>query len=211
MGQRLASAIDALYTTFSTVPKPTAIDGCPCCWLPAESEELLRPVPLRSLPTLAVAPYAAAVPFTAGSPDDFRYFLPRLLEVSVTDGFAGPDADFMGWPTIEPFLSRLRLTAWTTWDPAERSTVRAFLDAFWHDTLTTDPSAAAISAGDALCGIGNAEDDLTPYLDTWADLLPAPHPSAHLHDMRAQSYVNAFWDDRGPQHDQVTAWLEEIG
>ncbi|MET7419812.1 hypothetical protein [Dactylosporangium sp. NPDC005555] len=207
----LASAIDTLYEVFGAVPRPASVDGCPCCWLPSDASALLQPVPLRSLPALALAPYAVGVPFTVGSAGDFRHFLPRLLEVSVTEGFGGPDADFMAYPTIEPFLSRLRHTGWTTWAPSEQAAVRGFLDALWHDTLTTDPASSTFFADDVLCALGNAVDDITPFLAAWAALLPAPHPAAHLRELRAQPSVNAFWEDRATQHDQVTVWLTVNG
>ncbi|MFC5005445.1 hypothetical protein ACFPIJ_47400 [Dactylosporangium cerinum] len=205
MNRELTAAIDTLYDTFAAVPRPTGIDACPGCFGADDARDLLRPVPLRSLPATALAHYAMHVGLTAGAADDFRHFLPRMLEVSVTDGFGGPEVGFV-YPEVDAFVGRLRFTGWTTWDPAEQTAVREFLAAFWHDVLTTDPDWT-FSADEVLCGIGNAEDDLTPYLATWAALLPATHPAAHLRQPLARQHVNAFWHGRAAQLAQVAAWL----
>jgi hypothetical protein len=83
----------------------------------------------------------------------------------------------------------------------------------WADTLVGDEWGAA----DVLCAIGNAEDDLTPYLAMWAAALSSPPAAEQLREVLDRDrrltggeprLVNAFWDDRPDQAAQALAWLE---
>lgn len=203
-----ATAITRLYDVLALVPRPAAIDYCGCCFTPDEERALLADVPLRRLSVEALRPYAANVIFTVGGPADFRHFLPRILEIACTEGF--------GWPDLEPLLSRLRYAGWHQWQPEEHAAVRAFLTAVWEEALTGDGEDPDI----ALCAIGNAEDDLTPYLSARASHIAAPETrtaaSAELRDLLTHGcrtdrgvrrLANAFWQDRSEQEQQVLAWL----
>ncbi|GAA4953732.1 hypothetical protein [Actinoplanes utahensis] len=198
----LTASITSLYDAFSRVPRPVALDYCACCFNPEEERAVLADVPLRSLPVEALRPYTANVIFNVGGPADLRYFLPRMLEIAAGDGFDRPD--------LEPLLNRMYHAGWHRWQPGERDAVRAFLTALWAEERN----------GDVLCAIGNAEDDLTPYLAAWLSALtdPATRPAeaAHLLTLLRDDYergrkgprlVNAFWDGRPDQHAQVLAWL----
>jgi hypothetical protein len=185
MNETLPTAIDRLYEVFGRVPRPTAIEYCPHCFLADEEQALLAPVPLRELPIEALQPYAANVMMTVGGTADFRYFLPRIFEVACTEGF--------DWPDLESVFSRLRFAAWPEWDQAEQAAVRGLFAAFWAQP------GAGFDAADVLCAIGNAEDDLTPYLDGRDPLISG--------DLVARSLTNPFWVDREAQAEQVLAWL----
>lgn len=68
-------------------------------------------------------------------------------------------------------------TPWWEWPDHERAAVRRFLWEYWLDRVdaTTDGSAV----DEALCAIGQAEPDLTNYLEALLDL-----PSRRLHVAR---------------------------
>ncbi|MCP9619694.1 hypothetical protein FOH10_09070 [Nocardia otitidiscaviarum] len=76
-----AAALRELYDVFARVPRPDVIDGCPHCVAPDEGRRLLDE-PIRSLTPEALARYAAKAMSTWGGVDDFRYLLPRLLELA---------------------------------------------------------------------------------------------------------------------------------
>lgn len=207
MGVALAEAIDGLYVAFADEPRPAGIEACPCCVSPAQVAALLGPDDLRTLPAETVADYAAHAMTTVGSASDFRYFLPRLLQVAVTDGF--------DWPDLEIAVGRLRLAGWLAWPPDQQRAVRAVLGALWDQTLRQHPISP--DADTVLCAIGNAEDDLTAYLAAWESLLRtgAAAPAQHLSDLLNWSarvengrwrLRNAFWEHRdGPVSDWLAA------
>lgn len=199
----LPAAVDRLYAVFAAVPRPVAIDGCEHCWTEQEAAVLLGPVPLRELSAGDLRPYAAGVLLTIGDIADFRYFLPRILEIACTDGF--------NWPDLEPLAGRLLLAEWETWTAEERAAVREVLWACWKRVLTGHPESWGADA--VLCAIGNAEDDLAPYLEAWAAALEHPAAAAELRDLLrfsvrskdgAVRLTNAFWDDRDAQ---AAAWV----
>ncbi|AVT31758.1 hypothetical protein C6361_22360 [Plantactinospora sp. BC1] len=207
MGTALAEAIDRLHVVFGGVPRPSAIDSCPCCFTPDDERKLLAPVPLAELTADDLGDYAAVVLFTVGGVADYRYFLPRMLEIGCTEGFL--------WPDLEPLLGRLRHAGWRSWPAGERHAVRELLAALWAEVLADDP-AAVHDVDTVLCAVGNVEDDLTPYLAEWARQLARPTAAAALFDLLAHHcrpagttwrLGNAFWAERGSQAAQVSAWL----
>src|SRR4051794_6723153 len=201
----LAAAIDRLYATFARVPRPVSLDYCACCFTPEQEAAVLAPVPLRELPVPVVRDYAVDALLTVGGPADFRYFLPRVLEIAVTEGF--------DWPDLEALAARLRKVGWAA---DERDAVRVLLRALWTETLARHPSEPDIDT--VLCAIGNAEDDLAPYLSEWTVALAAGGEPATLQLRELLTWhalangdggwrlTNAFWDHRdGPVGDWLTA------
>jgi hypothetical protein len=206
----LASAVESLYAAFAHVPRPQSIDYCTHCVPPDHVRAVLAAVPLRELPAVDLGRYASDVMLTVGGVADFRYFLPRILEIAGGEGFS--------WPSLEPLAGRLRDAEWTGWADAERDAVRRFLTALWAHTLASDPESADVDS--VLCAIGNAEDDLQPYLAVWTAALAGPATrhtaAAHLRSLLSDGYrsdrarprlTNAFWNDRTGPAGQAVAWL----
>ncbi len=173
MPTTLASALDDLYRVFADAPRPTGIDCCSCCFTAEQAQTLLSHKEVRRIPVEVIEPYAADVLITIGALNDFRHYLPRLLEIACTVGF--------DWPDTESLLGRLPRAGWTDWSAADQQAVRRVLRAWWETTLATYPGQ--VPAADVLCAIGNAEDDIEPYLRTWMVALSQPTAAAHLRDL----------------------------
>ncbi|MEV4478404.1 hypothetical protein [Micromonospora coxensis] len=214
MSESLAAAINSLYTVFAQVPRPSSVDYCQCCFTPEDERALLTAVPVRQLSAEALRPYAANVMLTVGSVADFRYFLPRLLEIACGEGFS--------WPDLESVAGRLRFAEWRRWPDEERDAVRTFLAALWANALAGGPDDEDVDT--VLCAIGNAEDDLAPYLTEWTSALarPTARPAAAAQlrslldsgcrsDRNRRRLTNAFWRDRDSQAEQVITWLSSAG
>jgi hypothetical protein len=210
VSEPLAVAINSLYAAFARVPRPSSIDYCQCCFTAEDERAVLTDMPLGQLPAEALRPYAANVMFTVGGVADFRYLLPRLLEVACGEGFS--------WPDLESVVGRLRFAEWSSWQDEERDAVRNFLAALWANALAGCPDDQDVDT--VLCAIGNAEDDLKPYLTEWASALDRPPDrlaaavqlrslleSGYRSDCNKRRLTNAFWRDRDRQAEQVIAWL----
>jgi len=114
----------------------------------------------------------------------------------------------------EVVANKLRLAGWTSWSEQEQSALRDFFRAFWNSALTA-PTAWS-GAEDVLCVVGNAVDDLRPFLVRWQN---ANEPTAiqQLVEFAAAQIGNAsngflgnpFWSERQPQVAQVIQWLTE--
>ncbi len=201
----LEAAIDRLYVAFAGEVRPSDIEHCPCCISDEQVDELLRSSNLRTMPADAVADYATYALTTVGSLADFRYFLPRVLQVAVTDG--------VDWLDLELVCGRLRLAGWTDWSGDEQPAVRHLLNVLWEQTLHEYPSRLALDT--VLCAIGKAEADLTDHLTAWNAALRQGDaaPAQHLSDLVSWNarvvngrwrLRNAYWDNRDGQ---VVAWL----
>lgn len=212
----LDSALDALYATFGDVVKPEVVDGCSHCWDP-ERAKVLVAKPLRALSKGELSDFGASVFLTAGTVEDFRYLLPRLLEIGATDEHF--------WPSPEVLLEKLKLAGWKDWSETERGAIQAVLDAWFDEKLAAAPDGrgAAWWDGDSLiCGLAAAGIDLEPYLSRLLDPRFAPQLLA-LYRMNfdprtgrvrpgnsfwRKSDDHALWDEDKPSADQLVAFLE---
>jgi hypothetical protein len=197
------AAMDAVYTAFAHVRRPARVTGCPHCVAPDEDRPLLdRPV--RSLTGDDLGRYAAKALTTWGDEEDFRYFLPRLLDCAQSGAFVYPDPQIV--------FGKLPLAGWQDWAAGERSAIEALLTAWWNDTLARHPAEPAV--GTVLCCLGATGVDLDPFLDRWGRLTSAEEVR-HLHSfvLREVSWTNgprltdAFWDRKSAAYGQVVAWL----
>lgn len=186
----LAAALSAVYATFAA-PKPAAIDGCPCC-IDRKDVCTLLSRRLRELTERELSSYAASAFLTVGEVADFRYFLPRLLEVSITEP--------AWWPSEEVMLSKLQLAAWRSWPKAEQAAIERLLGAWFAAALASDADDAGERIDALVCGLARAGVDTGPYLER---LLEPANLSALLgfHEANAQALAkkgrlrNPFWGD----------------
>ncbi|MGE5674689.1 MAG: hypothetical protein ACM3XM_12600 [Mycobacterium leprae] len=112
----------------------------------------------------------------------------------------------------EILVSKLRYSGWLVWPPEEVETIKAFFMALWTNVLSHQPSYP--DAREWLCVIGQAEDDLHPYLAKWGQ---ADSDAALRHlvmlvdrevgDIEHRKLGNAFWQERLAQMRQVVDWL----
>jgi hypothetical protein len=198
----LDAAIEALYPAFAGHRLRPWTEPCLECCATREEEAALHAVPVRELTKATLQPYAANAMTTWGDERELRYFIPRLLEIVATEDF--------GWPDPEVLVRALRDASWTAWPERERSSVAAFLTAWWRFTLASPDAVHDVDV--VLCAIGRAVPDMAPYLDAWdADdrRVATDHLVALLNDHwepDRKRLANAFWDcpDR---EDQVVRWL----
>ena len=190
----LTAAIEALYVTFKR-PHPSSVDGCPCCWREKESQTLAM-TPLRDMTSDQLSRYSAKVFTTVGGLGDYKYFLPRIFELTVTEG---------GWPDTEIVLGKLKLAEWQYWPKEEYRAVQTFVDA-WFDAeaLAVKPSDDGYYSSridELICGVARAEIALEPYLKR---LLDHPAALAELYYSNDETrsdkdrLFSGFWDDVDP-------------
>ncbi|WP_433475292.1 hypothetical protein ACQPZP_42645 [Spirillospora sp. CA-142024] len=191
-----------LYAAFTHVPRPSSVEGCPCCVDPAEGCALLRRPP-RERSADELSRYAAKVLNTWGGPEDLRYFAPRLLELAAADAFV--------WPDVEIVFAKFGQAGWTSW--GQRDAIAAFFGAFWTRTLESFPSRPSVDT--AICALAAAEADIPGYLDEWGRL-PSEPSIRQLHEFVVQGLSwqrghprlsNAFWDVSSRPYHQVVDWL----
>ena len=171
---------------------------------------------LRALGADDLDRYVRKAMTTWGDANDFRHFLPRVLELAVDD------AD--SFVEIEIIFGKLAYADWTRWPAAERTVIESFLSRRWDLGLTQDPPGALrgshsrFDADSWLCGIALTGLDTEPYVDAWRHRGGAStvgHVATFLELnpklMTAGTLGNAFWEPGTPQAsacaDQMRAWL----
>jgi len=188
----LEDALDRVYSAFARWSRPTVVDYCSHCVRPGVVEGLLVPTRLREIPAETLRLYTVYVLSTAGSLADFRYFLPRMLDIAIADWFDG-------YPDLDVVLGKFVLGDWRGWPAHERQAVAAFLHAWWSTTLARFPADPGPEA--VLRSIGDIEDDLGPYLRTWEAALATRAGANHLCD-----FVYANFGRKGQRY-----WLHVSG
>lgn len=204
----LRVAIEGLYRTFSRYNLTPHVPGCDHCTSDAD-HAAIHSAPLRQLTADNLSRYAFKATTTWGSPDDFRHFLPRIFELLAAGNLArllDPEVAF----------GKLAYGNWRGWPSEEQAAVERFLGAFWQAMLTRYPNAFPVD--EVLCCVGQAEDDLTPYLDYW-NITGARQAACHFaafvesnvatgsHRRKPWSLRNPFWSGRATPASQVVAWL----
>ncbi len=197
---RLTQALEDLYAAFAAHRKPQRIEACPCC---VDSKEVctLLNTPLRSLTPDQLSGYASSVFLTAGSQADFRYFLPRMLDISLDDP--------SWWPDRECLLGKLTIANWKTWSSDQRQSLIHLFDAAFNEALLHEDAGWEIDSW--ICALSMAGLDVVPYLEK----LKAPAAEKALlqfFEVNAGSLpkgrlTNAFWEDEKANPAPVIAWL----
>lgn len=188
IGRRVARAIEAVYREFKA-PAPTVIEGCPCCIETRQIDALLG-TPLRDLTGDQLWSYVSGVFYTVGSVHDFRYLLPRILDVAISDPINGNDPEVV--------LRKIGLAEWQGWPEAERTAIVNLVNAWLDHAVERD--LAAHRGGDlgwntdaVLCGAARAGIALSRY----RGMLLAPSTASVLADLRARypDDLSAYWED----------------
>ena len=154
--QALSEAIESLYETFSDYPLAQKIEGCPC-FVSDEDEISLHRKPLRRLTAEDLTRYATKALTTWGTVSDYKHFLPRLFELV-------PELEGITYELdIEVLFGKLRYGKWEIWPEGEQKAIRQYLMALWRFVLSVPMDAEIID--EYLDGIGQAEDDMSSYLE----------------------------------------------
>ena len=181
-------AVEAIYGEFAA-PVPSKIEGCPCC-ISTRRVDVLLTTPLRQLSGQALWRYVTGAFLTIGDEKDFRYLLPRILDIAVNE-----PGDFVD-PEI--VLGKLKLANWAAWPASERRAVEDLLSLWFEQALARDLAeadeyAVGSEAESVLCGAARAGLRLGRYLDR----LQEPDASRVLADLKERfpDQLSAFWED----------------
>jgi hypothetical protein len=194
MGVDLQLSIERLYEAFSHESRPSAVAGCPCCLTEDEYRTLVAK-DLRELSPDELTDYGSCALLTVGSESDFRYFLPRILEISVHDSF--------WWPGPEVVAQKIAMIGWNGFAPHQQEALLNLLDGVFQSILQTDEPGDELDT--LICAAAAFVPDLTRYLNLIED-----HPSAlrDLFESNSESLVMdklniSFWHDRSPEINQL--------
>lgn len=196
VGARLSAE---LYHAFATYRHPTRLEGCPCCTSADESAELLA-VPLASLPADRLDRYAFKATTTWGTLADYKYFLPRILELSRSGALLCD---------LEVTLGKLGYNRFADWPESEQAAVLGYLMEWAREAAELRDYVAFDSL---ICGI-SAFTDVRPFLrvaDTWTAQDRETYRDQFASSKRRQ-LGNPFWDRESGNHAEALAWAYRDG
>jgi hypothetical protein len=200
----IQQGIESLYAAFATVPRPRHIAGCACC-VDEKGVDVLLSKPLRELTPDELSAYAASVFLTVGSEADFRYFLPRILEIAVGEPGWWPD-----WEVVGRALADSR---WQEWTASEKAAVVTLLDAEFAECCERkSPLNEGLDGSRIdgfLCCLSRSGLDIGPYLTRLAS---KPAAVLAMFDWNSQHILqrrltNQFWEDDHAGAARVLAWF----
>lgn len=129
----------------------------------------LTSAPLRELGDKQIGPYCGWAITTVGDDRDYRHFLPRIFELSVTNP---------SWLGTEPpiLAKKLELAHWRSWPSDQQASVLQFFHSAFLAALEKHPDEG-IDASDWLCGLVTLGEPASRVMELW---IASPAINAHL-------------------------------
>lgn len=190
-------AVENLYRVFAHYPLAEVVEGCTCC-VEVKDHLALRAAPLRVLPPENLTHYAGHAITTWGGVEDFKHFLPRILEVLSSGNDLGYGAEMI--------FCKFAYANCQDWPKEEKVAVGDFMMAVWKEILATE---APFEAADWICCIGITGEDLQSYLNIWVEAKSRAAYKQLLESVKGGWILsNAFWCNATKGNHQVVAWLE---
>lgn len=193
----LAPKIENVYRAFADVPKPDSIGACPCC-IDGETLDRLVTVPLREVSDDDLAPYASSAFLTAGGVEDYLYFLPRILEVTIVND--------TWWPDIEVTGRAIRETKPIEWPGPRREAVQKLFEAVFESFLAEQ---YYYRIDEWICGAARASFDVAALLRIVekSDQAILEFFNSNSGGLAEGKLGNAFWESYDPGQDVILQWL----
>ncbi len=193
------AAIEAVYAAFSDADRPALVDGCPCC-MTADQYETLTAKPLRGLTSVDLTDYACAVMLTMGSEDDFQYFLPRILELTIED-----DADWL--TSIEGIAEKMQMAGAGRWSENRRTAIEDLWLANIREMAGSKSNSFEINSW--LCAATLIPIPVSPLLDileTTPDIIPRLY-NTNFETLGQGRLKNSFLKESSDGQGEIVRWL----
>lgn len=200
MNESLKKSIENLYSVFSKYEIRSFIEGCPCC-VSDRDKEKIHSKELRELEEEDLSRYAFKAMTTWRNVDDFKHFLPRILELCIDHDLG-----------IHPFgiFGKLKYGKWEIWDNAEKEAVITFLLEWWKYFLEN----RTFFDDDLFFGIYNVSGKIEKLLDCWkVDI--AQNSFMIYVDFIRDYYPDFVNENRGNKsfdesdHEKFLKWIKE--
>lgn len=192
--QELEQAIERLYSVFARYPLKPRIYGCAHC-ISAEDNARIHSKPLRQLDWHDLQRFAHKSMSTWGDANDFKHFLPRLLELL-------PQSNM--WPiSIDRLCPKIHAADFLDWPAAERLAIDDYFLALWQAVVLTD--AVPMDVHEFLKAVVDGHMTVQPFLEAWERLLEqggaALHKLPYFVDRVAWDYLRP-----GEAHNLPSEW-----
>jgi len=129
--------IENLYETFKKYKLNGKIDKCPCGCISNEEEQKLYSKSLKELEAEDIGLYCGKAMTTWGNEDDYKHFLPRIIEIYKND-------KWNGWIDLDTIHSKLMYGNWKDWEIEEQKQINKFVEIDWQEFVNKSESTIGI-------------------------------------------------------------------
>lgn len=193
------------YSVFAPVPRPQRLHGSPL----RNVDKILRDItaaPLRRLTADQLGLFATSAITTVGEPEDYRHFLPRILELAIEGGaHTGFEAGVIA--------DRIVMAGWRGWSRDEREAVEGVFRAAFRRAIEMGTDEQR-DADEWLCGICHLGLDPASSLAAWR-ASPTVNAALQLADfvgittVKDGVLVGSIWGDVDEaSRRKVGAWVQ---
>ena len=192
-------AITKLYAVFARYSRPQSMHA-------AEKHDVkkvmarLMAAPLRDLAAENLGAYAASALYTIGDLGEYKHFLPRILDLSLTS---------TGWIGLDPevIANKLNYTKWQQWPSDEKTAIQGAFKAGWRSSRNVSPDIR--EADSMLYACSAIGENIAPLLSDWLPLGSSDSVLQLAHLVRISQNIDedVYWREAPePVRDLLVAW-----
>jgi hypothetical protein len=186
MTDSLQISIKILYDIFAKYQGLSKLEGSPLYDDLDTWNKELRSKKLRELTDENLSRFAGSVILTWGDENDYRYYLPRILELT-----AELKTPFQIWT----LYSRLEDANWKTWDIEEQKAINNFTLELWNNLLNDNSQKAEWEFKDYFHAIANFYPNFSLVLKVWEtndSFASIKHLTNYIFEERQHLFDNNF-------------------
>jgi hypothetical protein len=198
MPDELSKAISDIYEAFRKIQKPVKIEACPHCHSEDEAKILLSK-DLCKLTTGDVSNYTTSAMLTASDPEDFMYFLPRILDLAATDE--------NWWVDTEIIANAIHRAGFQDWPARRKQVVLQYFQVLFRRLLLHEDVGSEIDS--LLYVFARLTVDIRPSLQ----LIAANHARLpEIHEWNKEKLLtghltSGFWEAIPESEKTIVEWL----
>jgi hypothetical protein len=204
MNKKLTSIIERLYETFAKYEGKSTLEGSPVYDDVHNWNKELRSKNLRDLTDEDLSRFAGKVLLTWGDEDDFRYYLPRILELT---------AELKIPYDVYSLYRRLEDAKWYNWDIEEQAAINDFTIEMWNNLLNDNSEKAEWEFKEYFHAIANFYKNFSEVLHVWEENTSSAsirHLTNYIFEERHNIFDNSFINsiDKNTKHiEEFKSWL----
>jgi hypothetical protein len=204
MTDRLKISIEKLYDIFAKYQGLSKLEGSPLYDDLETWNKQLRSKKLRELTDEDLSLFAGKVILTWGDENDYRFYLPRILELT---------AELKTPYEIWTLYSRLEDANWKTWNADELTAINDFTIELWNNLLTDNSEKAEWQFKDYFHSIAYFYPNFSEILKVWESndsFASIKHLTNYIFEERQHLFDNNYIDsiEKNTKNiEQFKTWL----
>jgi hypothetical protein len=204
MTDKLKISIEKLYDIFAKYQGLSKLEGSPLYDDLETWNKQLRSKKLRELTDEDLSLFAGKVILTWGDENDYRFYLPRILELT---------AELKTPYDIWTLYSRLEDANWKTWNADELTAINDFTIELWNNLLTDNSEKAEWQFKDYFHSIAYFYPNFSEILKVWESndsFASIKHLTNYIFEERQHLFDNNYIDsiEKNTKNiEQFKTWL----